>query len=319
MNPPIPPQLITLIRQESSQPALSGVRALVNAVLRRYGEAAQAILFYGSCLRTGNDTEGLVDLYLLVDSYRSAYSIRRLALLNELLPPNVFYVEIPLGDRMVRAKLAVLSLKDFQLGTSKAWFHSYLWARFAQPTGLVYARDDQAAEHVYAALAQAVVTFITQVLPHTAESFVARELWREGLLLSYKAELRAERQDDLIHLFDANPEHYDQLTHAVMALVPYSVEVFESAEAIHYQAYIPARVRSRCRMKWRVRRLQGKLLSVLRLLKGLFTFQGGPDYILWKIKRHSGVEIEMTPGLRRHPLLAACLLFWRLYLRGGFR
>ena len=240
-------------------------------------------------------------------------------LLNKLLPPNVFYLELSLEERIVRAKLAVLSLTDFQQGTSRGWFHSYLWARFAQPAALVYASNDHVAERVYAALAQAVVSFITRVLPRVTDSFVARELWRQGLSLSYKAELRAERQGDLIHLFNASPEYYEQITRAAMDVIPFSVEVVESAEAVRYRAHVPARVRRYSRMAWGVRCLQGKLLSVLRLFKGLYTFQGGPEYILWKIKRHSGVEIEMPPHLQRHSLLAALLLVWRLYRRGGFR
>ncbi len=49
------------------------------------------------------------------------------------------------------------------------------------------------------------------------------------------------------------------------------------------------------------------------------TFEGGVDYILWKIERHSGVTVDIEPRLRRHPLLAMWILAWRLYRRGGFR
>jgi hypothetical protein len=70
---------------------------------------------------------------------------------------------------------------------------------------------------------------------------------------------------------------------------------------------------------WRVRFLQGKVLSVLRLLKGLFTFKGGVDYILWKIERHSGVSVEVGPSLKRIPPLAIVVIFWRLFRQGAFR
>jgi len=70
---------------------------------------------------------------------------------------------------------------------------------------------------------------------------------------------------------------------------------------------------------WFVRRLQGKLLSLLRLMKATFTFQGGIDYIAWKLERHTGVAIEVTPKMRRHPLLYSWGLLWRLYRRKVFR
>jgi hypothetical protein len=63
----------------------------------------------------------------------------------------------------------------------------------------------------------------------------------------------------------------------------------------------------------------GKLLNLARLVKAAFTFQGGLDYVLWKVKRHSGVEIQVTDWQRRHPVLAAPSLAWKLYRRGAFR
>ena len=316
---PTPSPLLTLISRKSSLPAPSGVRALADELLKRYGDSAQAILFYGSCLRTGDDSEGLVDMYLLVDSYRSTYRGRVQPLLNKLLPPNVFYLELPFEGRVVRAKYAILSLRDFQRGTSMRWFHSYLWGRFAQPAGLIYSRNHHVVDQVHAALAQAVITFITRVVPQVNEEFTARELWQKGLLLSYRAELRAERAHSLVHIFDATAEYYEQLTQAAMPLVPLAVEPTTTAIPTYYHARIPTRVRHNGRLAWGLRTLQGKVLSVLRLLKGLSTFTGGPDYVLWKIERHTGVRESLTPRLRRHPLLAACVLSWRLYRKGGFR
>jgi hypothetical protein len=315
----IPPLLTTLIEQESSRPAPPGVQALAGELLDRYGDAAQAILYYGSCLRTGDDSEGIVDLYLLVDSYRTAYRSRRQAFTNKLLPPNVFYLELPVQDRVVRTKYAVLTLKDFQRGTSVQWFHSYLWGRFAQPVGLIYARDSQVASQVRAALARAVITFITRVLPQITDRFTARDLWRQGLLLSYRAELRSERPQNLVHLFDDAAGYYEHLTRAAMASVPFAVEVVDKGNGFHYQADIPAGVRNRSHLAWGLRSIQGKMLSILRLGKASFTFEGGLEYIQWKIERHSGVQVEWTPRLRKHPLLAVVVLGWRLYRRGGFR
>ena len=315
----MPANLITLIRQESSREPPEGVRALVEDLLNRYGEVTQAILFYGSCFRTGDDTDGLVDLYVIVDSYRAALPNRLQAVANKLLPPNVFYLELPIRDRMVRTKYAVLSLKDFQRGTSKHWFHSYLWGRFAQPVGLLYVRNNRVEKQVRVALAQAVITFITRVMPELDKRFTARDLWHHGFVLSYKAELRSEKPDKLANLVDAAPEYYKQVTHAAMVSVPFKVEAFAEQDGFLYHAYIPTSVRYRSRLAWTLRSVQGKVLSIMRLFKAVFTFEGGVDYIQWKIERHSGVTVEWTPRLKRHPFLAVCILSWRLYRKGGFR
>ena len=307
------------IYQQISQAASPAIHALADRLLNTYADTVQAILFYGSCRRTGEDRGGLVDLYVLVDSYRDAYRRPILAALNKLLPPNVFYLEVPYENRMVHAKYAILSLTDFKNGTSKRWFHSYIWGRFAQPIGLLYARNDQIARQVQAALAQAVLTFIAHALPQVPSPFTARDLWRKGLELSYRAELRAEKPHKLIRLFEAAPEYYEQITRDAIASLSFPVGIQKKDPVYHYSVTIPHKDRRTSRMDWMVRSWQGKMLSILRLLKGTLTFRGGVDYILWKIERHSGIHVEASPRLKRFPILAACVILWRLYFRGAYR
>jgi hypothetical protein len=70
---------------------------------------------------------------------------------------------------------------------------------------------------------------------------------------------------------------------------------------------------------WRLRRWQGKILTVLRLAKAAFTFQDSINYAAWKIERHTGVRVEVTPMLRRHPVLWGFKVSWRLLRRGVLR
>jgi hypothetical protein len=189
----LPPEaLIAWIQRHCTQPAPAALQALQERLLAQYGDALQAILFYGSCLRSGDALDGLVDLYVVVDSYRAAYPRPLLRLGNALLPPNVFYLEAPCAGRVVRAKYAVLSLSDLQRGVRR-WFQSYLWGRFAQPTGLLYVRDEAVTQQIVQALAQAVMTFIDRTLPLAPPGFDAAGLWQTGLGHSYRTELRAEK------------------------------------------------------------------------------------------------------------------------------
>jgi hypothetical protein len=55
------------------------------------------------------------------------------------------------------------------------------------------------------------------------------------------------------------------------------------------------------------------------LMKASFTFQGGIDYIAWKLERHTGIPVEVSPRVRRHPLIYGWGMLWRLYRRGVFR
>ena len=300
-------------------PVPAGAHALVHALRARHGDAVQAILLYGSCYRRGDDRDGLVDLYLLVDGYRSVHGTGLAALANRLLPPNVYLLETPIGERVVRAKYAVLSLDALERGTGPRAFHSYFWGRFAQPTALLYARTEAIASRVRSALAEAVATFVARAVPMLPDEFDARMLWQRGLVLSYRAELRAERAESVHALYAAAPAHYASLTRAALARTPSVATSVGAAEAGRYRVQLPAAVRLRGRLGWVGRRALGKTLSVLRLAKGVFTFRGGPDYILWKIQRHSGVAVDASPRARRHPLLAAWGVVWRLYRRRAFR
>jgi hypothetical protein len=71
--------------------------------------------------------------------------------------------------------------------------------------------------------------------------------------------------------------------------------------------------------RWGRRRAEGKLLSVVRLAKASLTYAGGAEYIVWKINRHAGTDIQLKPWQKRHPLLAALSLLPRLLRSGAIR
>ncbi len=87
------PDLEELVRAELLQPAPTAAVRLTDEILRRHGSAVAAVLFYGSCLRR-RTSEGVLDFYVLVDTYRDAYHSHLLAWANAALPPNVFYLQI---------------------------------------------------------------------------------------------------------------------------------------------------------------------------------------------------------------------------------
>jgi hypothetical protein len=63
----------------------------------------------------------------------------------------------------------------------------------------------------------------------------------------------------------------------------------------------------------------GKALNLLRLVKAAFTFVDGPRYLVWKIERHTGAKLALTPWQLRHPVLAGPVLLFRLWRRGLVR
>ena len=301
-----PPDLVRLIAAESAAPVPPAIVAVADAARRRHGPGIAAVLFYGSCLRDADDVGRIADLFLLADSYRQVHRRVSMRALNRLLPPNVYYIETPFGGRTARAKYAVLTLAQFERLVGPQTLQSYFWARFAQPTVVLWARTPAVRDRLVRALAQAVVTTAREAQPLLDLPAAGETLWPRAFYEAYRTELRAEAPERGIALYEAFADRYDSITK--MLLKP-----ARGPEAVS------PRARRRAEQRWRDRRVVGKTLSVLRLIKSAFTFEDGAAYLAWKIRRHSGVSFELTPWQRRHPILASTTLFWKVYRAGGFR
>src|SRR5690606_32599634 len=68
---PMTQDLHRLIATELQRAVAPGARAATDDIVRRLGKSVAAVLFYGSCLRTGDFEDKILDFYVLVDSYRS--------------------------------------------------------------------------------------------------------------------------------------------------------------------------------------------------------------------------------------------------------
>jgi hypothetical protein len=302
--------LLDVVATETDQRLPFAVAAFVDAVRERFGASVAAMLFYGSCRRV-DQPDGLYDLYVIVDRYGTLPRLE--AWLAALLPPNVYYVEVATSAGKRRAKCTLISRADFARGNVR-WFHSYLWGRFCQPVSLAYVREAAVRDETLTCLGNAVTTFIAEAASLLPAEFDTRTLWIDGLRTSYATELRSEGPDRASDLFAAHAEYYDALTAAAAPGCP----IAATADGRWRNALSPRQHRLGA-FKWRVRAVSGKLLALARILKAWITFDGGFDYIIWKLERHSGRQIEVPDRVRRHPALYMWGFFWRLYRAGLFR
>ena len=284
-------ELRELVAEELAIAVDPRVTAMAEAIAARHGEASRVVLFYGSCLREKQLDGLMLDFYLIVSDYRAAYGKSWLAAANRLIPPNVF----PVQQDGLAAKYAVLSEADFHRLNGPETRNVSVWARFAQPSRLVWAGHDQDSSKVVAAVARAAPTLLAAAGRVAGEAPL--DWWRRAFALTYSAELRAERQGRAASVVDIDPARYERFSVAAIAAIEPGAPVGG----------------------WPRRRLEGKALSVLRLAKASATYAGGADYIVWKINRHAGTEFELKPWQRRHPLLGALSLLPRLIRSGAIR
>ena len=278
-----------LVATELAESVDLKVSAMAAAIAAQYGGSSRALLFYGSCLREQQLDGLMLDFYLIVSDYRSAYPKRWMATANRLIPPNVF----PFHHDGMAAKYAVLSEADFDRLNGPETRNVSVWARFAQPSRLVWAKNDEARAQAVDAVARAAPTLLGAAGKVDGEDGL--DWWRRAFALTYSSELRAERKGRSLSVVDSDPERYRMFGEAAAPLVGSNAG------------------------QWGRRRIEGKLLSVLRLAKASATYAGGADYIAWKINRHAGTNFELKPWQKRHPLLAAISLLPRLLKSGAIR
>lgn len=308
------PDLAALIDAELHEAVPPAIAAFA-AHLATQGQGALAVLFYGSNLRTG-DLDGVLDFYILVERLRDWHGAVLPAFANQLLPPNVGYHEWPHAGRILRAKVAVLALTQFEHGVAGSGIDTTLWARFAQPTRLLWARDADAASATATAVAQAVITASRWAALLGPASGRSSDYWDAVFARTYAAELRVEKSTRALSLAAHDPERYAQ---ALCAGWQAGEVRFTQADDGVLSPAITAAERSQAEREWASRARWGKPLNLLRLSKSVFTFAGGADYVAWKVERHSGYQLALTDWQRRHPLLAAPKVLWTLWRRGVLR
>ena len=303
-------ELISADIARSVPPAIS---SFAEALAREGGGSTVAVLFYGSVLRTG-DLGGVLDFYVIVDSLHAWHGKCLPSAANWLVPPTVEFRKHACKGATFRAKVAIVRRDQFVRRTRRDSMDTTIWARFAQPSALVWMRDPDARETVVEAVAQAVMTAASWAAVFGPRRGAASEYWRAVFRQTLGAELRVETGERADAIVAFAHDRYSNMLPLAWTQAGVSFRTAENGELHPMQTDKRAALRA-----WQLRRAFGKPLNVLRLAKASFSFDGGLEYILWKIERHSNVTVRLSPWQRRHPILASPRLLWRLWREGVIR
>lgn len=313
-----------VIGQELSEPVRPSVDWLANEIAARHGKTVLGVLFYGSCLRKETD-EGVLDFWVVVDDYSAAYSNPVHAWINPIAPPNVFFLEREYESHPLRTKYGVISRRDFARGTSLSAWHPYIWARFAQPARLLACRDSQARSFFEESITHAILTAVARLIGHLPDQagllrFSLAAFWREAFRRTYDSERRPEADESIQTIYDVNPERYDAVaSSAFHHLVETGIFADATEHPNSFSISILPKTLNLMRFRWKIMRPFSRILGLARLLKTAFTFGDWVPYALWKIERHTGRKIELTPRQREHPLIFAWPIILPLLLRRNLR
>lgn len=304
--------LFDYIAVEAAQAVPPEVTALYDsfcATLHR-PSGVVAGLFYGSALWKTPEPDSVWDLYVLVESYDDVSTRRLLKIAGTLLPPNVYYHELRHADGSVlRAKIAVMTFAQFARHCEGRVLAPQTWARFAQPTRIIATRDAVARAQLTAQLQNAVLSFHRATAPWVNHAITIEQFWQLGLTQTYASEFRAERGNRQRGLVEASRA-------AFIARSTLLLSHSDDAKLSLRDGMITTQLRP-LHARWvrnlqRVRNGVSKAQHAFRLIKAVFTFAGGIDYLAYKIERHSGVKLTPSAFARSYPLLGV----WPLFVKG---
>lgn len=297
---------------ELTQPVGSHVHEFVKQLLGNV--IPVGVMFYGSALKK-DEPDAILDFYIIVDKVSDWPGNPAKKIANALLPPNVEYHEYECSGRIVRGKVAILTVWQFRQLTGKTPIDITVWARFVQPSRLVWVRNPAAADKILSCLIRACATAVTWAAILGPRQGPASSYWGTLFRHTYLSELRMENSKRPESLLEGQEERYTfLLREGWRALnIPFREENGEFIPGLSLDHLVAERESWVRRERW------GRPLNTLRVIKAVFTFRGGVDYVAWKIRRHQGVELHLTPFERKHPLLSFLSLGWKLKKSGVLR
>jgi hypothetical protein len=286
--------LLDLVAEELARPLPEAVRALAAHLADPARDAA--VLYYGSTLRTG-DLSGLLDFYVLTKApHRTGFH----GLVERVLWPEVSYREFEADGARLQAKVATLPLDVFRRAAEGRTLDTTIWTRFVQPAAIAWSAGDETP--VVEAVAAAVRTASRYAAALGPEQGPPEAFWTALFRRTYAAEFRVESPGRADTVLGSYAGRFARILPLAWAAAGVAFRE-EGGEFAPVKRGLP---------RWGLRAALGKPLNLARLAKAAFTFEGAARYAAYKIEKHTGVALEVTPFRERHPILAAPGVLWRL-------
>lgn len=284
------------------------IEHLVSGLRETGGDGLLAVLAYGSRLVSASpDRHSAWDLVVVVEDYRAFYralhedghtarSATLLATVSRVLAPTViaFWPAPPDGPL---AKCLVLSRADFQRELGPRRLDHFCLGRMAHHISVVHARDPDAAAWVEGLVARARQMVLDWTLPFLGGSFSVDDFCRRMLEISYAGEIRPERGGRASAVYEAQRETLRGIYTPILEAQVAS-GMLERTNG-KYRAAHPASTVAQLRLNAYFG--ISKARATTRWVKHMLTFDSWFPYIVRKVKRRTGMTIEITPLERRFP------------------
>jgi hypothetical protein len=301
-----------LVGAIASRPAAPDWYELPERVRDVAPSAARAVLGYGSWYLDGlRKDASFADAFLVVDDYARFHTRPFHAWMNRALPPNVYFLWSN-GDnhRELRGKYNVISAADLERECGFDLRDVYNAGRLSKPVWIAWVRDEATRTWLVERLVGALCALTPIALGLCPERFSVDLFSLELLGLSYRGEARLEGWERVRQLHAVYPDYYTELHRRLL-------EAF--ADATGRLEPAGTGFAKRGHAEWsRITRASHRLIrrsrrrGYLRWPRIILTEPNLADLAANEAERKAGVRIEVTPRLRRHPLLYGLPEFLRV-------
>lgn len=223
-----------------------------------------------------------------------------MAAVSRILPPSQVSLRLQEAEgRPFHAKCSVIDLGSFRRETSRARRDHFCLGRLFQPSEVVYSASADVAEALLDALVSTDQETYRWVRPWLPPSFDGEAFCRRLLEVSLSREIRPEPAGRAQALFAAQHEEIVPVYECLLRDLEAAGELRAGPHGFTL-ARAPG-LGERLRLD---AYFTGSLVrATLRWAKHVVTFEGWLDYIVRKVRRHGGEEIELSPRERRLPIL----------------
>jgi len=290
------------------------VAAAASHLARLGGDAVSGIVFFGS-RRSGAaraDSFSAHDFFVVVRAYLPFYAAlqaqgaihrgpRLMALVSHILPPSQLSLRLEGTEgRPFHAKCSIIDMRSFRRETSSRRRDHFCIGRLFQPSEVVFAASARQNEALLDSLVSAHTETYGWVRPWLPPCFDAETYCRTLLRVSLSQEIRPEPEGRAQALFAAQRPEILPAYERLLVDLAAAGELRGSAQG-GFTLAKPVSLGERLRL--RVYFTRSLLRATVRWVKHIVTFEGWLDYILRKVKRHGGPEIDLSPRERSMPLL----------------
>jgi hypothetical protein len=293
-----------------TDPAL---RAAVERLRSVAGDTLEGLVFFGSRRTQAAQTNvhSAYDLFAVVTAYRPFYealraaglcgkSPRLLAAISRFLPPT--QVSVAFREPALRAKVSVVRRDVFARETSARRRDHFTIGRLFQPSRILAAKSEDAAEALLAGLVSAHAETWRWSRPWLPARFDVEAYGRRLLEVSMSWEVRPEPAGRAAALWGAQRETQAPVFEALLNGLAGAGAVRRSGGGSDEWSIVsPPGALDRIRLRLYFTR--SLVRATARWGKHILSFEGWLDYIARKASRHTGEAVELTERERRWPLL----------------